>query len=216
MLQRMEAGNATQFRPGLRERKRRKTRETIIKVALELFVERGYEETTIAEIADAAEISPRTIFAYFPSKEDILFYDMPEALERLAQVLRDRPKGATALDALRDFIAGTLSPTSEEEHNVALRRRTIIAANETLRRNERARFAPFEQLMAEAIAKDRHAGPDDIRPRMIAAALATGLSAIRDHDRVTSPELASPEQVMAVIDDMMGFLRSGLEARGHD
>src|SRR5437763_8432831 len=108
---------------GLRERKKRKTRDTIVRVAAELFAQQGYEETTIAEIADAAEISPRTIFAYFPSKEDILFYDMPEMLERLAQVFRDRPAGATALDALRDFIAGTLSPANEEEHNVALRRR---------------------------------------------------------------------------------------------
>jgi AcrR family transcriptional regulator len=216
MLQRMEAGNATEARPGLRERKKRKRRETIIKVALELFVERGYEETTIAEIADAAEISPRTIFAYFPSKEDILFYDMPEMLERLAQVLRDRPEGATALDALRDFIAETLSPASDEAHSVALRRRIVIAANETLRRNQRARFAPFEQLMAAAVAEDLHGDPDDIRPRMIAAALATALSAIRDHDRVTSPELASPEQVMAVVDDVMGFLRAGLEAIRHD
>jgi AcrR family transcriptional regulator len=216
MLQRMEAGNAAEVRPGLRERKKRKTRDTIIKVALELFVERGYEDTTIAEIADAAEISPRTIFAYFPSKEDILFYDMPEMLERLAQVFRDRPAGATALDALRDFIAGTLSTPSSEAHDVALRRRIVIAGNETLRRNERARFAPFEQLMAEAIAEDLHAGPEDIRPRMIAAALATALSAIREHDRVTSPELASPEQVMAVVDDVMGFLRSGLEAIRHE
>jgi AcrR family transcriptional regulator len=216
MLQRMEAGNAAEVRPGLRERKKRKTRETIIKVALELFVERGYEETTIAEIADAAEISPRTIFAYFPSKEDILFYDMPETLERLAQVLQDRPEGASALDALRDFIAGTLSPATSDAHDVALRRRIVIAGNETLRRNQRARFAPFEQLMAEAIAEDLHAGPDDIRPRMIAAALATALTAIRDHDRGTSPELASPEQVMAVVDDVMGFLRGGLEAIRHD
>jgi AcrR family transcriptional regulator len=216
MLQGMEAGNATEVRPGLRERKRRKTRATIIEVALELFVERGYEETTIAEIADAAEVSPRTIFAYFPSKADILFYDMPEILERLAQVLRDRPEGATALDALRDFIAGTLSPDSDEAHNVALRRRIIVAGNETLRGNQRARFAPFEQLMAETIAEDLHAGPDDIRPRMIAAALATAFSAIHDHDPDTSRELVSPQQVMAVIDDVMGFLRGGLEALGHD
>jgi AcrR family transcriptional regulator len=202
--------------PGLRERKKQKTRDTIVKVALELFAERGYQETTIAEIADAAEVSPRTIFAYFPSKADILFYDQPEMQQRLAQVFRDRPEGATALDVLRDFIAGTLSPASEEEHNVALRRRTVIAANETLRLNERARFAPFEQLMAEAIADDLHAGSDDIRPRMIAAALATALSAIRDHDPATSPGLASPEQVMAVIDDVMDFLRGGLDAARHD
>jgi AcrR family transcriptional regulator len=216
MLRRMEAGNATEVRPGLRERKKQKTRETIIKVALELFVERGYEETTIAEIADAAEISPRTIFAYFPSKADILFYDMPEILERLAQVLRDRPEGASALDALRDFIAGTLSTAGDDARNVAVRRRIVVAGNETLRGNQRAHFAPFEQLMAAAIAEDLHAGADDIRPRMIAAALATALSAIRDHDGVTSPELASPEQVMAVIDDVIGFLRGGLEALGQD
>jgi AcrR family transcriptional regulator len=215
MLQRMEAGNATEVRPGLRERKKQRTRETIIEVALELFVERGYEETTVAEIADAAEVSPRTIFAYFPSKEDILFCDMPEIQERLAQVLRDRPEGATALDALRDFIAGSLSPNSKAR-NVALRRRIVVAGNETLGRNQRARFAPFEQLMAEAIAEDLHAGPDDIRPRMVAAALATAFSSIHDHDPAAPPELATPEQVMAVIDDVMGFLRRGLEAPRHD
>jgi AcrR family transcriptional regulator len=216
MLQRMEAGNATEIRPGLRERKKQKTRETIIEVALELFVARGYEETTIAEIADAAEVSPRTIFAYFPSKEDILFCDMPEIQERLAQVLRDRPEGATALDALRDFIARSVSPGSNEARNVALRRRIVVAGNETLRRNQRARFAPFEQLMAEAIAEDLHAGPDDIRPRMVAAALATAFSSIHDHDPAAPPELATPEQVMAVIDDVMGFLRRGLESPRHD
>jgi AcrR family transcriptional regulator len=216
MLQGMEAGNATEVRPGLRDRKKQKTRETIIEVALELFVARGYEDTTIAEIADAAEVSPRTIFAYFPSKEDILFCDTPDIHERLAQVLRDRPEGATALDALRDFIAGSLSTASNEEHNVALRRRIVVAGNEPLRRSQRARLAPFEQLMAETIAEDLHAGPDDIRPRMIAAALATAISAIGDHDPDTSPELVSPQQVMAVIDDVMGFLRGGLEALRHD
>jgi AcrR family transcriptional regulator len=216
MLLRMEAGIATEIRPGLRERKKQKTRETIIKVALGLFVERGYEETTIAEIADAAEVSPRTIFAYFPSKEDILFCDMPEIQERLGQVLRDRPEGATALDVLRDFIAGSLSAASDEAHNMALRRRIVVAGNETLRRNQRAHLAPFEQLMAEAIASDLHAGADDIRPRMIAAALATAFSAIHDHDPATAPELASPQQVLAVIDDVMSFLRGGLEALGHD
>src|SRR6266496_294907 len=94
--------------PGLRERKKQRTRDTISKVALELFAKRGYEQTTIAEIADAAEVSPRTIFAYFPSKEDILFCDLPEMEERLAQALRERPEGATALDALRDFISGSM------------------------------------------------------------------------------------------------------------
>jgi AcrR family transcriptional regulator len=204
----MELSSAS---PGLRERKKQKTRDTIAKVALELFAERGYEQTTIAEIADAAEISPRTIFAYFPSKEDILFCDLPEGQERLAQALRERPEGATALDALRDFIAGSLSPDGNQ-----LLRKRIVAGNETLRRSERARFAPFEQLMMEAIAEDLHAGPDDIRPRMVAAALIAAFSAISDHDPAAAAESFSPEQAMAVIDDVMDFLRGGLEALRRD
>jgi AcrR family transcriptional regulator len=191
--------------PGLRERKKQKTRETISKVALELFAERGYEQTTIAEIAEAAEVSPRTIFAYFPSKEDILFCDLPGVQERLAQALRERPEGTTALDALRDFIAGSMSP----DRNAVIRKR-ILATNETLRRNERARFAPFEQLMVEAIAKDLDAGTDDIRPQIVAAALTAAFSAV--HDPAAPPESYSPEHAMAVIDDVMRFLRGGLEA----
>jgi AcrR family transcriptional regulator len=205
----MEAASPS---PGLRERKKQKTRDTIAKVALELFAERGYERTTIAEIADAAEVSPRTIFAYFPSKEDILFCDTPEVQERLAQALRERPEGATALDALRDFIAGSLmSP----DHNQMLRKR-ILADNETLMRAERAHFAPFEQLMVEAIAEDLDAGPDDIRPQIVAAALTAAFSSIQDRDQSVPPESFSPEQAMAMIDDVMGFLRGGLEALRHD
>jgi AcrR family transcriptional regulator len=198
--------------PGLRERKKQKTRDTIIKVALELFAERGYEQTTIAEIADAAEISPRTIFAYFPSKEDILFCDLPESQERLAQALRERPAGKTALDVLRDFIAGSLL---NPDHNEALRKR-ILASDETLMRAERARFAPFEELMMEAIAEDLHAGPDDIRPQIVAAALIAAFSSIQDRDPSAPPESFSPERAMAVIDDVMGFLRGGLEALRRD
>jgi AcrR family transcriptional regulator len=198
--------------PGLRERKKQKTRDTISKVALQLFAERGYEQTTIAEIADAAEVSPRTIFAYFASKEDILFCDLPDVQGRLARALRERPEGATALDVLRDFIAGSLM---NPDHNQMLRKR-ILASNETLMRAERARFAPFEQLMTEAIAEDLHAGPDDIRPQIVAAALIAAFSSIQDHDPASSPESFSPERAMAVIDDVMGFLRAGLEALRHD
>jgi AcrR family transcriptional regulator len=197
--------------PGLRERKKQKTRDTIIKVALELFAERGYEQTTIAEIADAAEVSPRTIFAYFPTKEDIVFCQMPEAQERLAQALRERPDGATALDALRDYIAGSL----DSDPNAVLRKR-ILESDETLRGGERARLGPFEELMVEAIAEDLHAGPDDIRPQIVAAAAAAALTAVRERDPAAPPEPDSPEQAMAAIDDVMNFLRGGLDALRHN
>jgi AcrR family transcriptional regulator len=199
--------------PGLRERKKQKTRDTIIKVALELFAERGYEQTTIAEIADAAEVSPRTIFAYFPSKEDILFCDTPEIQERLAQAVKGRAEGVTALDALRDVIAETLDLGPNE-----LLRKRIVARDqsETLRRSERARQAPFEQMMVEAIAKDLGAGPDDIRPQIVAAALIGAFSALRDRDLAAPSESFSSEQAMAVVDDVIGFMRGGIEALKRD
>jgi AcrR family transcriptional regulator len=194
---------------GLRERKKRKTRDTIVRVAAELFAQQGYEKTTIAEIADAAEVSPRTIFAYFPSKEDILFCDFPEMEERLAQALRERPEGATALDALREFIVGSLVPD-----RAGLVRKSIVASDETLQRSVRARLAVLEELMVGAIAEDLHAGPDDIRPRIVAAALTAAFTAV--HDPAAPPVPKSPEEAMAKIDDVMGFLRGGLEALRHD
>jgi AcrR family transcriptional regulator len=197
--------------PGLRERKKQKTRETIIKVGLELFAERGYEQTTIAEIAEAAEVSPRTIFTYFPSKEDILFCDLPEKQERLGRALRERPDGTTTLDVLREFIGESLSP----DRNLLLRKR-IMASNETLQRNERARFGPFEQLMREAIAKDLDAEPDDIRSQIVAAALIAAFSAVAERSHATPPESFSPEQAMALMDDVMRFLRGGLDAFRRD
>jgi AcrR family transcriptional regulator len=212
MLQHMEAGNPTEVRPGLRERKKQKTRETIIKVALELFAARGYEHTTIAEIADAADVSPRTIFVYFPSKEDILFCDVPEIQERFARALEHRAEGATALDALRDSIAESLDFGPNE-----LLRKRIVAHDETLRRVERARIdAPFQQLMVDAIATDLGASRDDIRPQMVAAALTAAFSALRDRDLAAPSEPFSSEQAMAVADDVIGFVRGGLEALRHD
>jgi AcrR family transcriptional regulator len=193
--------------PGLRERKKQKTRDTIIKVAMGLFAEQGYEHTTIAEIADAAEVSRRTVFVYFPSKEDILFYDVPELHERLARALRERPEGATALDALREFIVGSI--TDDDAHAV---RKCIVGGDEELQRRERARLAPLEELMVEAIAEDLHAGPDDIRPQIVAASIFAAFFALQDSDHAVPPKPFSLEHATAVIDEVISFLRGGLEA----
>src|SRR5438445_5708626 len=90
--------------PGLRERKKQRTRETIAQAAHELFAERGYHTTTLPDIAEAADVSTRTIFAYFPSKEDILFSDFPVMKDALAQALANRPEGEEALETVREFI----------------------------------------------------------------------------------------------------------------
>src|SRR3989442_11764276 len=90
--------------PGLRERKKQRTRETIARAARQLFAERGYHATTLPDIAEAADVSTRTIFAYFPSKEDILFSDFPLLKEALGRALAERPEGEDALETVRNFI----------------------------------------------------------------------------------------------------------------
>jgi hypothetical protein len=111
------------------------------------------------------------------SKEDILFSDLPEMQERLARALRERPAGATALDTLREFIFESLTPGRNR-----VLRKCIVASDEALRRSERARFAPLEQLTVEALAEDLHAGRDDIRPRIVAAAAIAAFNAAHDPD----------------------------------
>jgi AcrR family transcriptional regulator len=201
----MEAGTPIAVQPGLRERKKQKTRETIASVALELFAEQGYEHTTIAEIAEAAEISPRTIFTYFPSKEDILFCDMPEAYERFERGLRERAEGVTTLDVVREFLVTSLSPD-----RTTLLRKRVFMSEESLQVNRRARFAPFEQLLVEAIAQDLDTDPDDIRPRIVAVAFGAAITAV--HDPAAPPEAFSPEHAMALIDDVLVFVQGGLDA----
>src|SRR5436853_7640303 len=120
---------------GLRERKKQRTRETIARAARELFAERGYHATTLPEIAEAADVSTRTIFAYFPSKEDILFSDFPAMQHALAQALAERPAGQDALETVRRFI---LSLHDVEKSELDDQLRVCTESDETLRSHLRA------------------------------------------------------------------------------
>src|ERR671914_1677128 len=108
---------------GLRERKKQRTRQQIIDAAMELFAERGYQATTIAEIAEAADVAPRTFFSYFPSKEAVVFHTVDRDLERLASALRDRLPGETAFDALRRWIDAMFDQWMAQEDDALLRKR---------------------------------------------------------------------------------------------
>jgi AcrR family transcriptional regulator len=195
--------------PGLRERKKQRTRETIARAAHELFAERGYHATTLPDIAEAADVSTRTIFAYFPSKEDILFSDFPIMKEALAQALDERPEGEDALETVRKFI---LSLHEFEKTDLDVQMRLCIESDETLRNHLRARLAALEELIAPAIAKDLDASDDDLRPQVVAASLTAAFNVLSERGEGPSGKPKSADDRAALIDPVITFLRGGLDA----
>ena len=197
---------------GLRERKKQQTRETIAEVALRLFAERGYDQTTLAEIAQAADVSPRTIFAYYENKEDILFCHEGAFLGQLKERLAQRSAGTTTVDAIREFIA-SIPPPDEQ----AMLRKQIINNNPALQIKIRAHLGQLEPLLTESIAKDLGTGPGDIRPPLLAASITAAFSTVRD--RLLAAEAGGPishEEAMRTIDQVLDFMRGGLEALQRD
>ncbi|MET8796023.1 TetR family transcriptional regulator [Nocardia sp. NPDC004568] len=93
--------------PGLRERKKRRTRAAISDAALRLFLTDGFDAVSVVDIATAAEVSKRTLFQYFPSKEDLVVHRFADHIDDAARVVRDRARGQTPLEALHTaFRAG--------------------------------------------------------------------------------------------------------------
>jgi AcrR family transcriptional regulator len=195
--------------PGLRERKKQRTRETIARAAHELFAERGYHTTTLPDIAEAADVSTRTIFSYFPSKEDILFSDFPVMKEALAQALAERPEGQDALETVRQFI---LSLHGAEKSDLDEELRLCVESDETLRNHLRARIAQLEELIAPAIAKDLNSPANDVRPQVVAASLTAAFNVLSERGGDTKKKSKSSADLAAAIDPVITFLRGGLDA----
>ncbi|MEV5803255.1 TetR/AcrR family transcriptional regulator [Streptomyces collinus] len=93
---------------GLRERKKARTHAAISEAAIALFLERGFDQVSVAQVAEAAEVSKRTVFAYFPAKEDLVIHRFADHEDESARVVRARPPGTRPLDVLRDHFLRAL------------------------------------------------------------------------------------------------------------
>ena len=113
---------------GLRERKKARTREALQDAAMERFSRQGFDGTTVEEIAEACEVSPRTFFRYFPTKEDVLFADGEARRERLLAVIAERPVDEPAFGALRAAMR-TLTADYRDDRDALVTRFQIVAAS---------------------------------------------------------------------------------------
>ncbi|WP_436761424.1 TetR/AcrR family transcriptional regulator [Streptosporangium sp. V21-05] len=155
---------------GLRERKKRQTRQRVSQVAVGLFVERGFEHVTIAEVAAAAEVSVNTVYNYFQAKEDLVLPPDEASPQRLADIVRHRPPGESAARAV-------LAHLRDEAHR---RDRRLGLTDGFGRVFEMMRAAPtltarLEDLgrqmtdaLAAVLAEETGAAPDDPVPRVVA------------------------------------------------
>ena len=154
---------------GLRERKKLRTRAAIQKEALRLFLKKGYEETTIEDIAEAVDISPSTFFNYFPSKEAVVFQDDLDPL--IIAELEAQPKNVSPIGALRIAMKNVMSKLSRGDDALVRERIELVTKTPELRAFMLNEFADLIDQIAVPIAHRAGKSPNDFAVRNMAGAL---------------------------------------------
>ncbi|MEU5398653.1 TetR family transcriptional regulator [Streptomyces sp. NPDC005963] len=164
---------STTPRPGLRERKKVKTRLAIRKETYRLIAEQGYEATTVERIAAAADVSPSTVFRYFPTKEDIVLADEYDPV--IEAQLRARPAGEHPLDSIRRVIVRGVTSTVTAERDEMVQRTRLMVEIPAVRARMAQTMAATSTVLVRVIA-DRAGRPhDDLEVRVRVAAVMGAL-----------------------------------------
>src|SRR6516162_6069538 len=160
--------------PGLRQRKKERTRQAITDAAMAMFLEHGFDNVSIIKIAAAAEVSVQTVYNYFPAKADLVFDEADQIASDLQRAVRHRPPGQSALSALRGYFASLPARVGDRRPPEPTPRfRRLVRDSPALRAYQREIFARFEQALAAALAEQTGAPPDAVEPFIAAAALVS-------------------------------------------
>jgi AcrR family transcriptional regulator len=151
---------------GLRERKRRQTRERITEAALTLFLDRGFADTTVDDISSASGVSKRSFFDYFPTKEDVVHAWQDEFGFKLAAAIAGRPADELLPKVIEEALISSLKDATADPRNVAIS--NLIHETQTLCARDQLKYAKLEQIVAEALT----ARVEDQRGRLQARLLA--------------------------------------------
>ena len=155
--------------PGLRERKKLRTRASIQKEAMRLFLEKGFEETTIEEIAEAVEISPSTFFNYFPSKEAVVFQDDLDPL--ILESFDAQSSGVNPIRRLRNAMRAVFENLTPEQEKLVRERTRLFLTTPELRGAMFGQFADLVDQIAELLATRAGKKTSDFAVRNMAGAV---------------------------------------------
>jgi len=159
---------------GLRERKKRQTRQLIADTARRLFAQRGFEAVTVAEVARAAEVSEATVFNYFPTKEDLFYSGLESFEEELLSSIRERGHGESALAAFGRFVLeprGLLATNDPDAIERLAGITRVIEESPALLARERQVFERYTGSLAALLAAETGAPAEAVEPRVAANAL---------------------------------------------
>lgn len=157
---------------GLRERKKQKTKEAIHRAAMRLFQKRGYEETTIEQIAAAAEISPSTFFNYFPSKDDVVMLDIYDPMT--IKMLKERPKDESLNNAFRRVLEG-LEAIFDRDRDLVLARGRLMMEVPELRARLWDEIERTQAVVTGMVAERTGRDPNDFEVRVTARIVIAAL-----------------------------------------
>jgi AcrR family transcriptional regulator len=151
--------------PGLRQRKRQQTRERLTRAAMALFLERGFEATTLDDIASAADISRRNFFHYFASKEDVVFAWQEESTAALIAAVAARPANESMLAAAENAILATVRQLKPGE---AIAMARLKRDNPALQARDQVKYEKLERALAEALGKRAGHETEELQARLVA------------------------------------------------
>src|SRR3954464_3406238 len=157
---------------GLRERKKRQTRETIAHAAMALFAAHGFDAVTVADVARAADVSEGTVFNYFPTKEQLFYGEMEQFEASLVDAVRERARGEPPVSVFRRVIlAGADRLAQEEVAEVIATAGRIVSTSPALQAREREIVAEHTEALARLLAEQSGAPQGDVDAEVVAGAL---------------------------------------------
>jgi AcrR family transcriptional regulator len=157
---------------GLRERKKQRTREEIAAAAMQLFTERGFDAVTVAEVAEAAGVSEKTVFNYFPAKEDLVFPEGEQRWLALLDSIRERPRGSSLVEPFRAATHELLDQVARGPVEAIVARPRLVMGSQALRDRLSVWWEQEASLLAPAIAEAAGDRADRVAPAVVARTLA--------------------------------------------